>query len=109
MTSPFPEGWYFVASRQTISNAKLIRTTWMGEDIVACTDDDGCVCMADAYCPHLGADLGPVSSGRICEGRLVCPFHGYEFDALASASPFPLPNRPRPRSCEFSGPRKFSA
>ena len=26
---------------------------------------------------------------------------------LASASPLLLPNRPRPRSCEFSRPRKF--
>lgn len=28
-------------------------------------------------CPHLGAVL---SSGKICEDRLVCPFHGFEFD-----------------------------
>ena len=65
----------------------------MGEDIVAWIDDDGCVCIADAYCPHLGADLGPVSGGRMCEGRLVCPFHGYEFDATGQcvATPFAEP------------------
>ena len=29
-------------------------------------------------CPHLGAAL---SGGTICEDRLVCPFHGFAFDA----------------------------
>lgn len=28
----------------------------------------------------LGADLGPESGGRVRDGCLVCPFHGFEFD-----------------------------
>ena len=46
--------------------------------------------MAEAFCPHLGSDLGPAAGGRICDGRLVCPFHGYEFDATGQcvATPF---------------------
>ncbi len=32
---PFPEGWYFFASRQALLKSKLIRKTWLGEDIVA--------------------------------------------------------------------------
>ena len=32
--SSFPEGWYFVASRQAVLKAKLIQKTWMGENIV---------------------------------------------------------------------------
>ena len=49
--------------------------------------------MAEAFCPHLGADLGPAAGGRICSGRLVCPFHGYEFDATGQcvATPFAAP------------------
>ena len=35
LPSPFPEGWYFIASRQALLKAKLIRKTWMGENIVA--------------------------------------------------------------------------
>ena len=31
---PIPEGWYFVASRQSILKARLIQKTWMGEEIV---------------------------------------------------------------------------
>ena len=73
LPSPFPEGWYFIASRQALLKAKLIRKTWMREDIVAWCDESGRVCVAEAFCPHLGADLGPAAGGRICSGRLVCP------------------------------------
>ena len=40
-----------------------------------------------------GTDLGPTAGGRICDGRLVCPFHGYEFDATGQcvATPYSPP------------------
>ena len=55
----FPEGWYFVASRESILREKLIEKTWLGEEIVAWCDEAGRVCAADAVCPHLGSYLGP--------------------------------------------------
>ena len=93
LLSPFPEGWYFITNREVLQKAKLIRKTWMGEEIVVWLCGNGRVCVADAYCPHLGADLGPATGGRICEGRLVCPFHGYEFDTTGQcvATPFAPP------------------
>ena len=92
---PFPEGWYFVASRQSVITAKLTQKTWMGENIVVWCDEDGRVCVAEAVCPHLGSDLGPATGGRVCDGRLVCPFHGFEFDATGQcvATPFARPPR----------------
>ncbi len=93
--SPFPEGWYFVASRKALLKAKLIQKTWMGENIVIWSDDNGSVCVADAYCPHLGADLGPAAGGRVCAGRLVCPFHGYEFDAAGQCVATPNADPPK--------------
>ena len=78
---PFPEGWYFVAGRRSIRKAGLIQKTWMGEEIVVWCDGDGRVCVAEATCAHLGAQLGPAAGGRVREGRLVCPFHGFEYDA----------------------------
>ncbi len=90
---PFPEGWYFVATRASLEKAKLIQKTWMGQDIVAWCDDAGRVSVAESVCPHLGSELGPVAGGRVRDGRLVCPFHGYEFDASGQcvATPFAPP------------------
>ena len=92
---PFPEGWYFVASRQSILKAKLIEKTWLGEQIVAWCDDAGRICVALAVCPHLGSDLGPAAGGRVHDGCLVCPFHGFEFDVSGQcvATPFAPPPR----------------
>ena len=93
LPSPFPEGWYFLASRRALLKAKLIQKTWMGENIVAWCDENGRVCLAEAYCPHLGSNLGPAAGGRISGGRLVCPFHGFEYDAGGQcvATPFASP------------------
>ena len=109
LPSPYPEGWYFVASRRAIHKAGLIQTTWMGESIVVWSDTEGKVCVAEAYCPHLGAELGPDAGGRICEGRLVCPFHGFEYDATGQCVATPYadpPKRARLRvfeTCEVRG------
>ena len=76
LPSPFPEGWYFVASRQAVLKAKLIQKTWMGENIVVWCDENGRVCVAEAVCPHLGSDLGPAAGGRISWQVLArCSMH----------------------------------
>ena len=33
--------------------------------------------MLDAYCPHLGANIG--IGGRVIGDCLECPFHGWQF------------------------------
>ena len=67
----------------------------MGEEIVAWCDGEGRICVAEAFCPHLGSDLGPAAGGRVRDGCLVCPFHGYEFDVSGRcvATPFAPPPR----------------
>ena len=93
--SPFPEGWYFVSTREAVLKAKLIQKTWMGENVIVWSDENERICVAEAVCPHLGADLGPKAGGCVRDGRLLCPFHGYEFDATGQcvATPFAPPPR----------------
>ena len=95
----FPEGWYFVASRQYILQEKLIERTWLGEEIVAWCDKDGRICVADSVCPHLGSSLGPEVGGKVCGGRLVCPFHGFQFDATGQC--VATPNAPAPKAAKL--------
>ena len=96
---PFPEGWYFIASRRSIQRAGLFRKTWMGEEIVAWCDGEGRICVAEATCAHLGACLGPEAGGRVRNGRLVCPFHGFQYDTTGQcvATPF----APAPESAKL--------
>lgn len=97
---PFPEGWYLVTSRKILLREKLIEKMWMGEDIVAWCDEQDRVCVADAVCPHMGSHLGPAVGGRICNGRLVCPFHGFEFDSTGQC--VATPNAPAPKAAKLS-------
>ena len=92
---PFPDGWYFVATRASVLKRRLLAKQWMGEDIVVWSDDDGNICVADAYCPHLGSYLGPETGGAVCDGRLVCPFHGFEFEADGRCAATPFAAAPR--------------
>ena len=90
---PFPEGWYFVAERRSILKHKLIQRQWLGTSIVAWSDDEGTICVAESVCPHLGSSLGPEAGGRVRDGRLVCPFHGFTYDVAGTcvATPFAEP------------------
>ena len=76
---PFPEGWYIVDESKNLHQNQLKERHWLGKDIVYWRDLDGSVCVADAICPHLGANLSPSAGGTIKEGNLVCPFHGFEY------------------------------
>ena len=97
---PYPEGWYLVTTRETLRREKLIEKQWMGEDIVAWCDEEGRVCVAEAVCPHLGSDLGPKVGGKVCDGRLVCPFHGFEFDTTGQC--VATPNAPAPKAARLA-------
>ena len=96
---PFPEGWYFVTDRKSIQRQGLIERTWLGEEIVAWCDEDGRVCVADAICPHLGSHMGPTVGGKVRDGCLVCPFHGFEFDT--SGQCVATPNAPAPKAAKL--------
>ncbi|WP_419944031.1 Rieske 2Fe-2S domain-containing protein [Candidatus Poriferisodalis sp.] len=92
---PFPEGWYFIATRDAVRKAGLVERTWMGEQIVIWCGAAGQICVARSVCPHMGSDLGPEAGTTIVDGRLVCPFHGFEFDASGQcvATPSGAPAR----------------
>ena len=96
---PFPDGWYLIAPSAHLQAEQLIGKTWMGQEIVAWRDSVGAVCVADAFCPHLGSHLGPESGGCVRAGNLVCPFHGFEFDVSGRCAA--TPQAPPPKSARL--------
>ena len=97
--SPFPDGWYFFASRETLRKQSLVEKTWLGEDIVAWCNGQGVVCVADACCPHMGSHLGPNVGGMVRDGCLVCPFHGFEYDVTGQC--VATPSAPAPKTARL--------
>jgi len=61
---------------------------------------DGALHASDAHCPHVGAHLG--FGGRVANGRITCPFHGWCFDGEGQCVEIPgasrIPQRARLRS-----------
>ncbi len=64
-------GWYAVDATRRIGEGP-VRYQIAGKHLVAFRDGVGVV-MGFDECPHLGASL---SEGRVCAGKVVCPWHG---------------------------------
>lgn len=92
--TPFPRGWFFFELAKNMPAGKLVGRQWMGEDVVGWRDASGRICVANAFCPHLGAKLSPATGGTLQDGNLVCPFHGFTYDATGAcvATPFGPPS-----------------
>ena len=75
---PYPNGWYEImrSSDLTIGMSKAV--SLLGHHFAIFRRANGNVSIMDAYCPHLGANLGV---GGIVRGNCIeCPFHGWQFD-----------------------------
>jgi phenylpropionate dioxygenase-like ring-hydroxylating dioxygenase large terminal subunit len=75
----FPVGWFRVADAADLPPGAVRPLKVLGQDLVLTRGDDGVARAFDAHCPHLGAHLGV--GGRMVDGALQCPFHGWRFDA----------------------------
>ncbi|WP_423918754.1 hypothetical protein [Candidatus Poriferisodalis sp.] len=53
LLQPFPEGWYFLATRQAVEKSKLVKQTWMDQNIIIWCDESGRISVAKSVCPVL--------------------------------------------------------
>lgn len=71
-----PRGWYRLGPAP---DPGAVAGGAVGDrPLVAWADAGGDTVVADAVCPHLGADL---RAGAIADDCLVCPFHGWAYGA----------------------------
>jgi vanillate O-demethylase monooxygenase subunit len=66
--------WYVAALPDEVSDKPLGRKI-CNKSLVFYRDADRRVVALDDFCPHRGA---PLSLGRVCDGKLVCGYHGLE-------------------------------
>ena len=57
----------------------------IGEDFYAICNVDGTITALSGVCLHEG---GPLGQGNIAGGRLVCPWHGWEFDCRTGTNSY---------------------
>ncbi len=69
----FPKNTWYVAATPDEIDAKPLGRKICGESIVFYRAEDGKAVGLEDFCPHRGAQL---SLGTICEGKLVCGYHG---------------------------------
>lgn len=75
---PFPtKVWYSAGWSHELGAHAPLKRKIADKDLVLFRDAGGHLAAIDALCPHRGADLG---LGKICNGHVQCPFHGWEFD-----------------------------
>lgn len=81
--------WYPVLEARKLRR-KPVRLDRLGRRFVAWRAEDGAVRVAGAYCPHRGVAL---DQGRVVQGRIVCPMHGFEFDGTGACTLMPCEGR----------------
>jgi phenylpropionate dioxygenase-like ring-hydroxylating dioxygenase large terminal subunit len=84
--------WHVVAVAADIVPGKLTALTLLERDLVAWRDRGGEVHVWEDLCIHRGARL---SKGFIRDDKVVCPYHGWNYDASARCVLMPAaPNEP---------------
>ncbi len=88
---PVPFGWFQVGYPEDFPAGEAKPLYYFDRHLVAWRDEAEAVHVQDAFCPHLGAHLG---HGGIVDGcELVCPFHGWRFDAEGNNTDIPYSER----------------
>ncbi|MEZ0373605.1 MAG: Rieske 2Fe-2S domain-containing protein [Candidatus Sericytochromatia bacterium] len=71
-----PKGWYPVCAARALRPGTCRSFKIFRQRIVVYRTESGAVHALDAFCPHLGADLG---NGRVVGERIQCYFHQWEY------------------------------
>jgi len=74
--SNWPQGWV-AACRSADVTSKPYSTTIYGVSIVLFRSQEGTVSAIEDRCLHR---MVPLSKGRVCDGLVECPYHGWRYD-----------------------------
>ena len=88
---PGEEGWYAVAKASELDPRRPLKRWLFGFPIVIFGTPERPSILVDR-CPHRSA---PLSSGRVVDGLVECPYHGWRFDGSGLCRKIPcLPGDP---------------
>ena len=88
--APAQDGWVEVGAAHDIPDGRALVVRIADGDEVAIFNDGGHFAAIGHRCAHQN---GPLGEGRIIDGRVVCPWHGYEYDLRDGCAPAPYTER----------------
>ncbi|OWL89420.1 MULTISPECIES: Rieske 2Fe-2S domain-containing protein [Halopseudomonas] len=91
----YARGWHCLGEAKDYRDGQLHTLNIFGTRLLAFADEQGAISILDAYCPHMGADL---SQGELVNGKVVCPFHHWAFDASGRCAEIPYCKRIPPKA-----------
>ena len=100
--------WYAILDSKELKKKKPLRIKRLNENLAIWRDEQNNVCCIQDLCCHRGASL---SCGRILEGKLECPFHGFIYDASGKVTLIPAngKHRPVPETMKVKSFRTFES
>lgn len=78
--------WYIILESREVKRNKIIRIKRFNENMALWRDSNNDVCCISDKCCHRGASLG---CGRLIDGKLECPFHGFLYDRTGRVTLIP--------------------
>jgi len=79
--------WYPVCTSDELADDKPLRATILSLNFVAFRDDDGVAHVMADTCVHRG---GSLSKGKVTNGRIACPYHGWQFSGDGRCAHIPV-------------------
>ncbi|MFN2292082.1 MAG: Rieske 2Fe-2S domain-containing protein [Anaerolineae bacterium] len=84
-----PKQWYVLLESKQVKD-RPVGVTRMGEKLVFWRDQEGRVACLRDRCVHRGVAL---STGKVIDGQIQCPFHGFEYDSSGRVTYIPAIGR----------------
>jgi len=75
---PYPNGWFKLLHSHELKIKEVKYVEILGQNYAVYRGEDGIAYAVDAFCPHLGANLG--IGGTVEKNCITCPFHGWKYN-----------------------------
>jgi phenylpropionate dioxygenase-like ring-hydroxylating dioxygenase large terminal subunit len=82
--------WYVILESDELKRRKPLKIKRLNQELALWRDLNGSVCCIADQCCHRGASL---SCGKLVNGELGCPFHGFLFDKSGKVKMIPANGR----------------
>jgi len=98
--------WYVILESKELKKNKPLRIKRLNEQLSLWRDENGDVCCIGDRCCHRGASL---SCGKIINGKLECPFHGFIYDRNGKVQMIPAngKNKTAPETMKVKSYKTF--